>query len=226
MEAPFVTSSHRYYYANFVSNVGRIGCLMLSCHEMHIVHKHTLLKQVDFKTVMFCCCFDFAYFSWWRTLACLYQSLGLSITYEGWTKKSLTDALISQGSIILTTEKPSTPTPLEAEGNIALALMRRAPSSTNLSLCEGLLAGLGLLLLLESAHHEFICIEPFVDSCMDACSLLPTETIARPACDALLESFVGQIVNHGLYHHLLSHLQCKLLHFVASNAEACRATGH
>ena len=140
-----------------------------------------------------------------------YHSLALSITYEGRTihvGNPLQRCSYQPGTNYFDCREALHTNPLNMRRKYCLCAY--APCNIIyqlLSLCKGMLTGLGLLLLLKSAHHEFICIEPLVDGCMDACSLLPTEAIARPACDALFEGFVGQIVNHGLYHHLLSHLQ-------------------
>ena len=90
---------------------------------------------------------------------------------------------------------------------------------------KGLLAGLGLLFLLESTHQELICVQPLVDRGVNAYSLLPAEAVPRPTGHALLKSLVRQIIDHLLHHHLLSHLKGKLLHLAA--AESCRAAaGH
>ena len=107
---------------------------------------------------------------------------------------------------------------------VVLANICFVPTS-NLLLRKGLLASLGLLFLLESTHKEFICVQPLVDRGVNACSLLPAETIPWP-CQTLRESLVRQIIDHLLHHHLLSHLKGKLLHLAA--AESCRAAaaGH
>lgn len=70
--------------------------------------------------------------------------------------------------------------------------------------------------------NKFIRIQPLANRGIHTCYILPTQTISRFPCNALLECFFCQGVYDGLDHHLLLQRQRKLLHVTQTSTTTAK----